>query len=235
MRYERTMRGRRPGALPGLVLVAVAFAIVLASGARAEDPPIASVGTVVAAGNAASGSVASGGKTDACVNSEDSTVDPSAKNGIAKINTGSCASAHDSSGSTGSTGSTGAKARSGGTKSRVAAGWVSSSQAVGLRIVRVRHVTKGVSVTKRFRVLVTLRDLRGRYVRYAIVSVSRVPSAVNTISGVHSTFSNRSGQASITVPVTKSMLGKRLFLKIGARTPKARAITLRSVQLPAVW
>ena len=68
-----------------------------------------------------------------------------------------------------------------------------------------------------------------------IVSVSRVPSAVNTISGVHSTFSNRSGQASITVPVTKSMLGKRLFLKIGARTPKARAITLRSVQLPAVW
>ena len=235
MRYERTMRGRRPGALPGLVLVAVAFAIVLASGARAEDPPIASVGTVVAAGNTASGSVASGGKTDACVNSEDSTVDPSAKNGIAKINTGSCASAHDSSGSTGSTGSTGAKARSGGTKSRVAAGWVSSSQAVGLRIVRVRHVTKGVSVTKRFRVLVTLRDLRGRYVRYAIVSVSRVPSAVNTISGVHSTFSNRSGQASITVPVTKSMLGKRLFLKIGARTPKARAITLRSVQLPAVW
>ena len=234
MRYERTMRGRRPGALPGLVLVAVAFAIVLASGARAEDPPIASVGTVVAAGNTASGSVASGGKTDACVNSEDSTVDPSAKNGIAKINTGSCASAHDSSGSTGSTGSTGAKARSGGTKSTVAAGWVSSSQAVGLRIVRVRHVTKGVSVTKRFRVLVTLRDLRGRYVRYAIVSVSRVPSAVNTISGVHSTFSNRSGQASITVPVTKSMLGKRLFLKIGARTPKARAITLRSVRLPAV-
>ena len=235
MRYERTMRGRRPGALPGLVLVAVAFAIVLASGARAEDPPIASVGTVVAAGNTASGSVASGGKTDACVNSEDSTVDPSAKNGIAKINTGSCASAHDSSGSTGSTGSTGAKARSGGTKSTAAAGWVSSSRAVGLRIVRVRHVTKGVSVTKRFRVLVTLRDLRGRYVRYAIVSVSRVPSAVNTISGVHSTFSNRSGQASITVPVTKSMLGKRLFLKIGARTPKARAITLRSVRLPAVW
>ena len=88
-------------------------------------------------------------------------------------------------------------------------------------------------MTKRFRLVVTLRDLRGRYVRHAIVSVSKVPSAVNTISGVHSTFSSRAGQATIAVPVTKSMLGKRLFLKIGARTPKARAITLRSVRLPA--
>jgi hypothetical protein len=100
--------------------------------------------------------------------------------------------------------------------------------------VSVRHVTKGVSVTKRLRVLVTLRDLRGRYVRNAIVSVSRVPSAVNTISGVYATFSSRAGQATIAVPVAKSMLGKRLFLKIGARTPKARAITLRSVRLPAL-
>jgi hypothetical protein len=32
--------------------------------------------------------------------------------------------------------------------------------------------------------------------------------------------------------VTKRMFGKRLFLKIAARTPKARAVALRSVSLP---
>ena len=242
MKNEQTMRARRLGALPGLVLVVVAFAIVLASGARAEDPPIVSVGPISAGGNTASGSVGSGGQSDACVNDESSAVDPSTANtsGAVSVNTGSCASAQGSStgtgstGSTGSKGSTGSSAGAGGAKSSATAAWVSSSQAFGLRIVRVRHVTKGVSVKKRFRVLVTLRDLRGRYVRNAIVSVSRVPSAVKTISGVHSTFSNRSGQATIAVPVTKSMLGKRLFLKIGARTPRARAITLRSVRLPAL-
>jgi hypothetical protein len=91
-----------------------------------------------------------------------------------------------------------------------------------------------VAVTKRFRVLVTLRDMRGKYVRSAIVSVSRVPGAVSRTSGVGSAFSNKSGQATIVAPVTESMLGKRLFLKIGARTPSARAIAVRSLRLPAL-
>jgi hypothetical protein len=242
VRNTQTMRTRRMGALPGLVLVVGAFAIVLASGARAHDPPIVSVGAIGTGGNTASGSVGSGAQTDACVNDENSTVDPSAgnANGAVSINTGSCASTPSSStgagstGSTGSSGSAGSTAGAGGATSSAAAAWVSSSEASGLRIVRVRHVTKGVNVTKRFRVLVTLRDARGRYVRNAIVSVSHVPSAASTVSGVHSAFSNRSGQATIAVPVTKNMLGKRLFLKIGARTPSARAVTLRSVQLPAL-
>ena len=230
------------GALPGLVLVVAAFASVLASGARAHDPPIVSVGPFGVAGSTASGSVGSSGQTDACVNDDNSTVDPSAgsANDAVSINTGSCASTQSSStgagstGSTGPSGSAGSTAGAGGARSSAAAAWVSSSEAIGLRIVRVRHVTKGVNVTKRFRVLVTLRDVRGRYVRDAIVSVGRVPSAVNTISGVHSAFSNRSGQVTIAVHVTKGMLGKRLFLKIGARTTSARAITLRSVRLPAL-
>lgn len=77
MRNEQTMQARRLGALPGFVLVVVAFAIVLASGARAEDPPIVSVGTVGAGGNTASGSVGSGGQTGACVNDQSSSADPS--------------------------------------------------------------------------------------------------------------------------------------------------------------
>lgn len=227
------MRTRRTGAIPGLVLIVVAFAIALASAARADDPPIMSVGSVEAGGNTASGSVGSGGQTGACVNDDSSAVDPSASNtsGAVKVNTGSCASAGGSAAPTRSSGSTAGAA---GAKSSATGAWVSSSEAIGLRITRVRHLTKGVSVTKRIRVLVTLRDMRGRYVRSAIVSVSRVPGAVSTISGVHFAFSNRSGKATISVPVTKNMLAKRLFLKVGARTPNARAITIRSVRLPAV-
>ena len=235
MRIERTIRARRLGALPGLVLVAVAFAVLLASGARAEDPPIVSAGPIGSGGNTASGSVGSGGQVGTCVNDQRSAADPSSSDPdtAAKLNEGSCQEAAGSAAGTGSTGSTaGSRSRSG--AASAAAAWVSSSQAVGLRIVRVRHVTKRVSVTKRFRVLVTLRDLRGRFVRDAIVSVNRVPGAPNTVSGLHSTFSNKFGQASIRVPVTTRMLGKRLFLKIAARTPKARSITLRSVRLPAL-
>ena len=119
-------------------------------------------------------------------------------------------------------------------RSRATAAWVSAGQAIGLRIVRVRHLTKNAGVTKHFRVLVSLRDTRGRLVRGAIVSVSRAPGAENTISGVYATYTNKVGQASVSVAVAKRMLGKRLFLKIGARTPNARAITLRSVRLPAL-
>ena len=243
MRNEQTVQARRLGAaLPGLVLGVMAFAIMFASGARAEDPPIVSVGPVAGAGNTASGSVGSGGKTGACVNEQSSSADPSSSdtNKVAKLNEGSCQASAGSSAGTGSSGSAssagldrdrraGAAARS---RSATAA-WVSAGEAVGLRIVRVRHLTKDVTATKHFRVLATLRDIRGRLVRGAIVSVSRAPGAQNTIAGVHATFSNKVGQATISVPVAKRMLGKRLFLKIGARTPTARAITLRSVRLPA--
>jgi hypothetical protein len=81
--------------------------------------------------------------------------------------------------------------------------------------------------------IVTLRDLQGRLVRDAIVSISKAPGARNTVSGMCSTFSNRLGQAAIVVHVDNRLLGKRLFLKISARTPQARAITLRSLRLPA--
>jgi hypothetical protein len=111
---------------------------------------------------------------------------------------------------------------------------VSAGHAVGLRIVRVRHLTKNVNLTNRFRVLVTLRDARGKLVRGAIVSVSRAPGAQSTISGMYATYSNKVGQASIGVAVANRMLGKRLYLKIAARTPSARTITLRSVRLPAL-
>jgi hypothetical protein len=236
MSNEHSNGARMHQLLPGLVLAAVALAVVFASGALAHEPPIVSVGPVSSGGNTASGSVDSGGQASTCVNDQHSVADPAAagSNSALKLNENSCQGAADSSAGTGSTGSTRSTAGTrSGTSSATSAG-VASAQAVGLRIVRVRHLTKRVSATKRFRVVVTLRDLRGRLVRDAIVSVSRVPGAKNTISGVHSAFSNRLGQGSIGVPVTKRMFGKRLFLKVTARTAKARSVTLRSVHLPAL-
>jgi len=229
MNDDLAIPGRnRRRALPGLVLALMAVAVVLASGARADDPPIVSVGPVSSNGNTASGSVGSDGKTEACVNDQHSGSDPSASdpNNAAQLNDASCQATEGSS-ATGASGTT-----SGGNRTSSATASVASANAVGLRIVRVRHFTRGVSVTKRFRVLITLRDVRGRFVRDAIVSVSRMPGARNTISGMHSTFSNRLGQARLVLPVARRMLGKRLYLKISARTPTARTLALRSVRLP---
>jgi hypothetical protein len=207
-----------------------------------------SVGPVTASGNTASGEVESDGQANACVNDERSQADPSASEtgSMVNLNQGSCQTSGGSSGGTGSqaggqsgagTGSkqpSSARGTSGSTRSGAAAtASVAAGNAVGLRIARVRPTTKGVSTTKHFRVLVTLKDLQGRLVRGAIFSVGRAPGARNTVSGTCSTFSNRLGQANVVVHVDKRSLGKRLFLKISARTPKARAITLRSVRLPA--
>ena len=67
-------------------------------------------------------------------------------------------------------------------------------------------------MTKRFRMLVTVRDLRGKTVRHAIVSVTRVPRVVNTISGTHSAFSNKAGKAT----------GRRARHEVDARQAVAR-------------
>ncbi len=93
-------------------------------------------------------------------------------------------------------------------------------------------MTKNVRFTRNFRLFVTVKDARGLLVRGAIVSAGKVPGSQATVSGLHAGFSNKTGVARILVPVTRSMFGKRLYLKIAARTPKARAVVLRSVLLP---
>jgi hypothetical protein len=242
MSNDPTTAGRSRRALPTLVLGLMVAGFFLVSGAQAEDPPIVSVGQVTAGGNAGSGSVGSDGQANACVNDESSKANPTTPD--MNLNEGTCQAATGSSAgsgssrSTGSAGSTGAAGSTAAGRSRTSgstsAAWVSAGQALGLRIVRVRHLTRKVNLTNRFRVLVTLRDARGKLVRGAIVSVSRAPGAQSTISDMYATYSNKVGQASIGVAVSNRMLGKRLYLKIAARTPSARSMTLRSVRLPAV-
>jgi hypothetical protein len=112
--------------------------------------------------------------------------------------------------------------------------WVSATSARGLRIASVKYLVSDVVATKRLRVVITLRDLNGRRVRHAIVSVGPVAGAKRTVGGTTSTFSNRLGKAGLVLTATKSMLGRRLLLRITARTPSARAVTVGSVLLPRV-
>jgi hypothetical protein len=220
-------------ALPTLVLAAVAAALALSASAVAE--PIVTIPPTSVAGTDVSGSAESDPDADVCVGGQHSGADP-ADPSVVELNDASCASGSGGgsgqttgsrpSSTTGSSGTGTAGSRSSATTA------VAAADAVGLRISAVRKLMKNVSVRRNFRLLVTLRDTRGRLVRGAIVSAGRVPGSQSTVSGLHAGFSNKHGVAAILVPVTKRMFGKRLFLKIAARTPKARAVALRSVSLP---
>ena len=219
-------------ALPTLVLAAVAAALALSASAVAE--PIVTIPPTSVAGTDVSGSAESDPDADVCVGGQHSGADP-ADPSVVELNDASCASG--SGGGSGQTtgsrpSSTTGSSGTGTAGSRSSTTAVGAANAVGLRISAVRKLMKNVSVRRNFRLLVTLRDTRGRLVRGALVSAGRVPGSRSTVSGLHAGFSNKHGVAAILVPVTKRMFGKRLFLKIAARTPKARAVALRSVSLP---
>jgi hypothetical protein len=227
-------------ALPTLVLAAVAAALALSATAVAE--PIITIPPVNVAGTQVSGSAESDPDADVCIGDQHSGADP-ANPSVLQLNDANCASG-GGAGTTGGSGSgtsggqstgsrpSGATGSTGTAGSRSSTAAVAAADAVGLRIIAVRKLMKNVGVRRNFRLLVTLRDTRGRLVRGAIVSAGRVPGSRATLSGLHAGFSNKHGVAAILVPVTKRMFGKRLFVKIAARTPKARAVALRSVSLP---
>ena len=81
-------------------------------------------------------------------------------------------------------------------------------------------MTDAVPTSKRLRLLVTVRDLRGRLVRDAIVTIRGVPGAKLTVASTYATFSNRLGRAGFLVRVPKQTLGKRLVLLVAATHPE---------------
>jgi hypothetical protein len=238
-------KGVRPAVI-ALLLVAAGFA----ANAHGADP-LVTVGSVTTPGGGitGSGAVGSGGTADACVNDQHSSANPSGTSGVAQINDRTCA-AQTSAGTGAGAGTTsnrtdgggGAATRSGasvaaapGGTTRALPAWVFASQASGVRIVRVRYLTGNAAATKRFRVLVTVRDVRGRLVRHAIVSTGRVAGARTTVGDVRSAYTDRQGQARVPVRVTTPILGRRLLLRITARTPSARALRIGSVFLPTAF
>jgi hypothetical protein len=235
------------------VIVLLLLGAAVATSARGADP-LVTVGTVTApGGTTAFGSAEPDGVAHACLNGQHSGANASSTtSGPVQVNDRSCAGGGGQSGTgvTGGGGGSNATGATSGSRSTTSAGtasgtagakgasatklaaWVFASQASGLRIVRVRYLAAQAGMTKRLGVVVTLRDLKGRLVRHAIVSTSRVAGARTTVSGVRSTFTNRLGQARLAVPLSTPMLGKQLLLRITARTPSARALTIGSVRLP---
>jgi hypothetical protein len=217
-----------------MVLASVVAIVVVAQAAFAADnPPIVGVGPVSdpTGSVTGSGTVGSTGQVDACVGSPQDTAsvnDACQSSGSAGAQTGG--SSGSGSGS-GTGGSTGAGAKTGGVAGAAATATVAARDARGIRIVRIRYVKSALRSAGRLRVIVTVRDVDGRLIRDAIVSLRPLRAAKPTLAGSIATFSNRLGEARFSVPVAKRLLGRRLTFTINARTPGARALELASVRL----
>jgi hypothetical protein len=235
--------------------LAAGIAGALAAGAQAAVPPgapIASVGPVSSPGGAvtASGTATSGGKADACLNDQHSGANPSGSQ-PAQINDRSCKSSSGAAGA-GSASSSSQSAGSGGAQSGTASksgarsgaagttspksgavktASVTAAQARGLRITGIRYQTSSVPKTHKLGVSVALRDELGRPIRGAVVTLGSAPGVTPKLKTATAS-TNALGTAHFSVPTTSKMLGKRLQLQIGARTPTTRMVRLASVLLP---
>jgi hypothetical protein len=112
---------------------------------------------------------------------------------------------------------------------------VAAANADGVRITRVRYLTKTVRPHKRFRMIVTVKDRQNRLVRNAIVRVrpTNAQARKRFVVGKQRTKrSSKIGQANFLVLVRKHALGKRLFMFTVAQTPRAKAQKTTSVRLP---
>ena len=220
--------------------------------AMAAGPPVVSAGPVVGpSGTAtASGTVASGGQTDACVNDQHSGANPSGSDtsGAAQVNDRGCAAGGQPGGGSPGGGQA-AGSRSGASASGAQAGGgraqtasvggarartsvVMAGQAVGLRIASIRFSTAGINSTRRLGVQVTVRDRRGLLVRDAIVSIAGLRGGSSTIACTMAAYSDRLGRASFRLPVDAKLGGKRVLVAVSARTPQARVRRVAAVRLP---
>ena len=108
---------------------------------------------------------------------------------------------------------------------------VSARNAVGIRIAKIRYIRKGAVHTRRIRMIVTVRDQRGRLIRGATIRVTakghkltRRPKAAR---------SGSRGRATIALRVNRSAYGKRLVTFTVAKTPHAKARKRSAVRIPA--
>jgi hypothetical protein len=108
---------------------------------------------------------------------------------------------------------------------------VSAAGAQGVRIAKIRYITRNVRRTKRLRIVVTVKDRRGLLIRNASVGVRsryggrifRNPKAKRT---------NRVGQAAFLLRARDRAFGKRLVMITLAKTPTAKATKSSAVRIP---
>jgi hypothetical protein len=110
---------------------------------------------------------------------------------------------------------------------------VAAAGAQGIRIAKIRYITKNVRRTKRLRMVVTVKDNRGLLIRNAAVSV-RSKYARRIAGKPRAKKTNKVGQAAFLIRASSRAFGKRLVMVTLAKTPSAKASKATSVRIPAV-
>jgi hypothetical protein len=110
---------------------------------------------------------------------------------------------------------------------------VSARDAIGIRIVKIRYIRKGVLRTHRMRMIVTVRDVRGRLIRGATIRVTA--RGHKLAKRPRATRSGPRGRATIALRIRGSAFGKRLVTVTLAKTPHAKAHKRTSVRVPAKY
>jgi hypothetical protein len=182
------------------------------------------------------------GQSSVCAAGQSATVDPGAsgladvlQSGAADCSGTETAAASSNSATNPASGSSGAASTSN-TQSRTALtaapASVEASDASQLQITAARFTTRAVRSARKLGLVVTVRGQESRLVRNGIVGINDLPVSRVTCLCQRTTFTNPLGQAAFTIPVDKSMLGKRLYFQITARTPTLRVTKLVSVRVP---
>jgi hypothetical protein len=112
---------------------------------------------------------------------------------------------------------------------------IAASGAVGVKIAKIRYITKLVRSKKRFRMIVTVKDSRGRLIRNATIRVRPTNFQVRkkfVVGKQRTKKSGKTGQANFLVLVRKHALGKRLFMITVAQTPSAKTQKTTSARMP---
>jgi hypothetical protein len=109
---------------------------------------------------------------------------------------------------------------------------VAATGALGVRIAKIRYITKNVRRTKRLRMVVTIKDRRGLLVRGATVSV-RSKYARRIVRNPRAKKTNKVGQAAFLLRARDRTFGKRLLMVTLAKTRTAKASKSSSVRIPA--
>ena len=109
---------------------------------------------------------------------------------------------------------------------------VAATGALGVKIAKIRYITKNVRRTKRLRMVVTIKDNRGLLIRGATVSV-RSKYARRIARNPRAKKTNKVGQTAFLMKATNRTFGKRLLMITVAKTPKAKASKASSVRIPA--
>jgi hypothetical protein len=116
-------------------------------------------------------------------------------------------------------------------ETRYATRSVSATDAVGVRITKIRYFAKGIKRTKRLRMVVTVKDRLNRMIQEAVVTV-RSAKTRRIVGRAKVKRTNRNGKVTFVLRVRRAAFGKRTTFVATAKTPSAKATKRTAVRLP---